>query len=79
VWILFLNKCQWPIGESSPVPYNRGLHQTLSYRDRRGRDRMVVEFTTTYAIGVYHHYSCESESRAWRGVLDTTLCDKVYQ
>jgi len=24
-------------------------------RDRRGRDRMVVGFTTTYAIGVYHH------------------------
>jgi hypothetical protein len=20
--------------------------------------------------------SCESESRSWRGVLDTTLCDK---
>jgi hypothetical protein len=24
-------------------------------RDRRGRDRMVVGFTTTYAIGAYHH------------------------
>ena len=23
--------------------------------DRRGRDRMVVEFTTTYAISAYHH------------------------
>ena len=22
---------------------------------RRGRDRMVVEFTTTYAISTYHH------------------------
>ena len=22
---------------------------------------MVVEFTTTYAISVYHHYSCEFE------------------
>jgi hypothetical protein len=22
---------------------------------RRGRDRMVVEFTTTYAICAYHH------------------------
>jgi hypothetical protein len=27
--------------------------------DRRGRDRMVVGFTTTYAIGTYHHLSCE--------------------
>jgi hypothetical protein len=24
-------------------------------RARRGRDRMAVGFTTTYAIGAYHH------------------------
>jgi len=24
-------------------------------RDRRGRDRMIVRFITTYAIGAYHH------------------------
>jgi len=42
-------------------------------------DRMVVEFTTTYAISAYHHYSCEFESCSWRGVLDTTLCNKVCQ
>jgi hypothetical protein len=45
----------------------RGLH---------GRDRMVVGFTTTYA---YHQYRCGFESRSWRGVFDTTLCDKVCQ
>ena len=27
-----------------------------------GRDRMVVGFTTIYAISVYHHQSCEFES-----------------
>ena len=45
----------------------------------RGHDRMVVEFTTTYAISAYHHQSCVFESHSWRGVLDTTLlvCDKV--
>ena len=26
-----------------------------SVRGRRGRDRMVVGFTTTYAISAYHH------------------------
>jgi uncharacterized membrane protein len=26
----------------------------MCYRDHRGRDRMVVRFTTTYAISVYH-------------------------
>jgi hypothetical protein len=36
---------------------------------RRGRDRMVVEFTTTCTTIAY---SCEFESRWWRGVLDTT-------
>jgi hypothetical protein len=37
----------------------------------------IVGFTTTYAIAVYHHLSCEFKS--WWGVLDTTLCDKVCQ
>jgi hypothetical protein len=27
-----------------------------------GRDRMVVGFTTTYAIGAYHHKCCDFES-----------------
>ena len=42
-------------------------------RVRRRRDRMVVGFTTTCAISTY----CEFEPRLWRGVLDTTFCDKV--
>ena len=46
---------------------------------RHGRDRMIVGFTTTCAIRAYHHKSCEFEPRSWRGVLDTTLCDKVCQ
>ena len=45
--------------------------------DRRDRNRTVVGFTTTYAISAYHHYSYEFKSRSCRGVLDTTLCDKV--
>ena len=40
------------------------------------RDRSVVGFTTASTISVYH-WSCEFESRSWRGVFDTTLCDKV--
>ena len=44
-----------------------------------GRDRMVNGFTTIYAISAYHPLSCEFESCSWRGVLDTTLCDKVCQ
>jgi len=33
-------------------------------RGRRGCDRMVVGFTTTYAISAYHHGCCEFESRS---------------
>ena len=40
---------------------------------------MVVGFTTTYAVSAYHHESCEFESCSLRGVLDTTLCNKVCQ
>jgi len=29
------------------------------------RDRMVVGFTTSYVISVYHHYSCKFESHSW--------------
>ena len=31
---------------------------------RRGRDRMLVGFTITYAISVYHYKRCEFESRS---------------
>jgi hypothetical protein len=39
--------------------------------------RMVVGFTTTYAISAYHNWRCEIESSTWRGVLDTILGYKV--
>ena len=48
-------------------------------RGGRDRDRIVVGFKTTCAISAYHHYCCECESRSWRGLLDTTLCDIVSQ
>ena len=48
-------------------------------RVRSGHDRMVVRFSCTCAISAYHHYGCEFEPRSWRGVLNTTLFDKVCQ
>ena len=44
---------------------------------RCSRDCMVLVFTTKKAISAYHHWNCEFESRSWRDVLDTTLCDNV--
>ena len=55
------------------------LTHSFAFKGRRGCGRMVVGFTTTCAISAYHHYSCEFEPRSWRGVLKTTLCDKVCQ
>jgi hypothetical protein len=34
---------------------------------------------TIYAVSAYHHKNSELEPHSWRGVLDTTLCDKVCQ
>ena len=51
----------------------------FNIRGRLGLDRMVVGFITTYVI------KCLSPLKLWvwislgRGVIDTTLCDKVYQ
>ena len=39
----------------------------------RAHDRILVGFTTICTL------SCEFEPRSWRGVLDTTSCDKVCQ
>ena len=36
---------------------------------RRGRDRMVVGFTTTCAISAYHHQIFRIKPLSWRGVL----------
>ena len=41
--------------------------------------RELEKNPTTCAISAYHHWSCEFEPCSWRGVLDTTLCDKVCQ
>jgi hypothetical protein len=47
-------------------------HFCLFLLTYRGRDRLAVGFITAYAINAF-------ESHLWRGVLDTTLCDKDYQ
>jgi len=58
------------------IPWNKThtLHYTgelptyhTPWRGRRGRDRIVVGFTTTYAISAYQHW-CGFESRSGRGV-----------
>jgi hypothetical protein len=43
---------------------------------RRGRDRKVAGFMTTYAIGITNVVISKPLRR---GVLDTTLCDEVCQ
>ena len=47
--------------------------QSNSKGGRRGRDRMVVGFTTSYAISAYHHWCRKLESRRGRGVQHYVL------
>ena len=61
---------------------SRIYHQIkIKIKIRLCRDRMVIRFITTYAINAY----LLSPLTLWvrillkLGVLDTTLCDKVYQ
>ena len=48
----------WRKDKPAWVYHNKMLQNCfdfLFYRGRRGRDRVVVGFITTYAISVYHH------------------------
>ena len=51
--IILLIDCWLLKGENN---YLQQLYVFIKiYRGHRGRDRMIVGFTTTYAISVYHH------------------------
>ena len=43
-------------------------HALYPYWGRRGHNRLVVGFTTTYAVIAYHHWCREFESRSGWGV-----------
>ena len=61
--VVFCCQFLWIVHFLLPLRY----YLTL-FKGRRGRDRMVVGFTTTYAINVYHQRCCKFESRSGRGV-----------
>jgi len=44
-----------------------------------GHDRIVVGFTTTYAISAYHHWCCEWNLDHCEVYNITNVCDKVCQ
>ena len=47
-----MEACKQILNEKINISYTP---QPNYYRGRRGRDRMVVGFTTTCAISAYHH------------------------
>ena len=54
-----------------------GVHVYTDIRNmHRGRDCMVVLHKS---INVYYHINREFDSHQLKGVLDSTLCDKVFQ
>ena len=58
-------------------PFDLFKHFQKNLRGRRGRDCIVDGFTTTYAIGAYHHWA-RMPFRTVRARC-TALCDKVCQ
>ena len=56
IWDFFQPSCLLS-EKTAPIVISVGvlIQNTLFGRGRRGRDRMVVEVTTTYAISAYHH------------------------
>ena len=51
-------------------------------RHTKGRNQIpiiTINIKTACAISDNHHYRCEFGSNSLRDVLDTTLCDKVFQ
>jgi hypothetical protein len=55
-------------GRFAIIPFLINNPSKNESRGRRSRDRMVVGFTTTYAISAYHRWFCEFESRSGRSV-----------
>jgi hypothetical protein len=45
----------WVFFKTSPHFKSAETMNRFDIGNRRGRDRMVVGFTTTYAISAYHH------------------------
>jgi hypothetical protein len=52
------------------VDFSMGYPSIMGGGEHRGRVRMVVRFTTTYAISAYYDYRCELESCSG----DVTMC-----
>jgi len=47
--------------------------------DRRGRNRVVVGFTTIHAISAYHHWCCETHQGEVYNIIWSSLsvtCDR---
>ena len=55
---MMLNNCPLGVRQKSHTrssKYDPWTYFISNLRGRRGRDRMVVEFTIPYAVIVYHH------------------------
>ena len=78
--LLKYNRPSWSWSYGGVI-YNYICHALLKYKGPSWSLLYggVIYNSLYYAISVYHHLRCEFESRSWRGVLVTTLCDKVCQ
>jgi hypothetical protein len=69
------------IGNTNYIVYDKCWHHIIWFWGRHCHDRMVVAFTTTSVHVPMHSVPISTEvvssNPTRRGVLDTTLCDKI--
>ena len=86
-WYAAIFRIVWNMSYKQMGVFPLMLDIDSEYSCRHGRDRMVVEFITTYAISTYQYIynSSLSPLTLWVqiplkwGVVDATSCDKVCQ
>ena len=69
-WAIKYKILRWAL-DTSNLEFYRHIQFVCESHHLMGcwyRDRMVVGFTTTYAISAYYHWCCEFESRSGLGV-----------
>jgi hypothetical protein len=82
---LYQRKENYPHISVSESLISSSMHCFIYLTNRsRGHRCMVIGLATVFVITAfvitaYHYWSSEFKFRSWRGVLDTTLCDKVCQ
>jgi len=66
--------------DTKGVARSRNMKKDRQYKGQHDKQRASGSSINSYLCNqCHHHWSCQFESRSWRGVLDTKVCDTVCQ